>query len=75
MSLLTLLTSIALKPVPQHTTAKKMALMTRLISTMVSYIEEPEPPEEVEPAQAPLVHNLCFGGSLQLVVQVHSQVL
>ena len=40
----------------------------------VAYTEGPDPPEEVEAAQSFLVHNLCVGGPLQLVVLVDSEV-
>ena len=40
-----------------------------------AYIEGSEPPEEVEPSQAFLIHILCVGGPLQFVVQVDSGYL
>lgn len=35
----------------------------------VAYFKRAEPPKEVEPAQALLVHRLCVCGPLQLIVQ------
>lgn len=43
----------------------------------VLYPQLPPPvlaPKEVKPTQA-LLHGLCVGGPLQLVIQLHSQIL
>ena len=69
ISLFSLLLSFGLMPVPKHTTHHKEggSCQNKMIKHqvhLVAYIGGPEPPEEDQPPQALLVHNLCLGGPL-----------